>query len=431
MLIFQITDLDGNVLEDILEDQGGEVVIPYNDSRTAKVTLSVYNRQVLNAQPLDRMLKALYATIQGVYLVFWGVILKPSWRGAPGTVEINAHDQTLWFKKNNHRYGDIVVDVGYPVNGLGMQMLAESAIPLAHQIDRGVRHPGILWGYDDSHDWKYDSALQLVIGSGPMPEKITDPKPNDGAWDQSTRGQQIWETFQQLAGVSGFPDFDLRPIDADHPPTLKDPDSILRIPNPDGYAPGYYAQLDTYAHIGGDKTDDVIFHFGFGYDNLEDMTYDPDGNAVINYAVEAYPGGEQGKKDTVHRALSHNENSWLKYGIYEKWVSANNKDPKPILQKKANAWVSAYCEPPQYFTIQIRPEKGNLPGAEEPYRFIDHFGIGDEITAVAKKGFFIKEIQGRVMRVTLTKEKDKRGTQTSVDCVPDVGGSTDPSDQGI
>jgi hypothetical protein len=394
MLTFQITDLDGEVLATIREHQGGEVVIPLNDSRTASVTVSVFDDVCQHIAPLSRMLKVFYHD----WLVFWGVILKPSWSAsdaANSRVTINAHDPSLAWKKNYHRYGDYVVDVGYPIDGRGLWYLAESAVPSITQQNAGVRHPGILWGVDTS------------VHTGPKPTKIEEPQPGDGLWAICQRGQNVWESIGQLSEAAIAPDWDLRPIDVDHPGA-----EVL-------WLPGFYAEMNVYEKRMVDRSNTVVFHKGFGKNNVQDMTWEPDGDAVRNYAVEVYPGGERDRSDANRKALAHDQASWEEIGIYETWNSSNSTDSNEVLQLKADAWVAAYKEPPDFFTITPNPEGAAFGTAEAPYRYIFDFTVGDLIGAAVKVGYMVHEGVGRVRQVTLN--HDGASTMsTTLECVPDV-----------
>lgn len=408
MLRFQITDLSGNVLTTLFNNKGGEVIIPRSDSRTAKVALSVFDPKCVHIKPLKRMLKVWF----NGHIVFWGVMLKPIWTSAAGqnVVEINAHDQSIWWKKNFHRYGDYAVDTGYPISGAGIRVLHESAVPLPRQTARGIPGPGIDWGADTFVGWHYDGTLALVVGNGPRPTSLKAPAVGDGLWSIATRGQQIFETIQQACGSILGGDWELEPSDV---------------------KAGYFAKLNTYSRQGTDKSGTVVFHRGFGRNNLSSFMWEPDGDAVRNYQVEVTPGGESGRRDTTHRGYTHNEASWLEYGIYEGWDSSNSKgDSKDVLLAKAQAIVDAYSQPPDFFTITPMRESADASiTAEESYRYIDDFGVGDTIRAACKTGFMICDLYGRINKVILTSDQ-KGAVQTALECVPEVGGAQLNTDEG-
>ncbi|WP_297775063.1 hypothetical protein [Mycobacterium sp.] len=404
MLLFQITDLLGVVKATCWQHEGGGVDIPLMDSRTATLKLSVYDPNVIEVKPLERMLKVFY----NGHLEFWGVMLTPTWSstadGDPA-VQINAHDPTIWWKKNNHRYGDRVLK-GFPIDGRGLWQLAESAIPLQEQLARGIPHPGIFFGTDES------------THTGPKPADMQNPQPGDGLWSVATRGQVVWETVQQLGEAIVGPEWDLRPVDADHPGVTST------------WQPGYYCELNAWDQRGVDRSGDVIFHHGFGRNNLDGFEWTPDGNSVVNYQVEVYPGGEKNSGDTARRAMAHNEASWLKYGIYEGWESSNSKDPQNVLQAKADLYVDTYSDPPDFITITPVAENGTGdPAAEQPYRYIDDFTVGDTIRAACKRGYMLVDVAARVMKVSLAAAASGQ-VKTTMDCVPDLTLGFDQSDPG-
>lgn len=396
--MFQLTDLDGVTLRTCWDHQGGEVMIPKNDSRTAKVTLSVYNEVVTQIgtteyPALERMLKVYYIPHQTeVYLVFWGVIIKPHWNFSQGTVEVNAHDPSLAWKKGNHHYGDTVVGTrtrgGFPMDGRGIRMLAESVMPNVDQLARGVRGPGILWG------------INTVPNEKKRPADLNKPNAaTDGVWSLATRGQQVFESIQNVVEAADGPDWQLRPTD-------------------DFKERGFFAYLDTFARQGKDRTGQIVWHYGFGRNNLENMEWEPDGDAVKNWAIEVAPGGPSTKEDTGRIAAAHKDGSFTRIGIYENWESSNNKDTQQVLQTKANAWVAAYGTPPDLVTLTLRPERYGTRGqAESPYKYMTDFQIGDVMRAVGRKGYAFVDLQGEAQSVTLT-ATTRTESRTSVELAP-------------
>jgi hypothetical protein len=382
MLRVALTDLDGNVFGYFPTFESAEVTIPLNDSRTARITVSMFDRLAAKIEPLRTMLKFWFYD----ELVFWGVVLVPTWQGQAGTVDVTAHDMTIKWKKCFHRFGDIVVDLGYTADGRGMNLLAASAIPSQEQLDRGVRHSGIVAGYD----------------STPLSSNLV----------KVDRGTNVFESITNLASGQASPDFNVRPIDHDHPPTVADHTSGDEIPNPDGYTTGTYAQLDTIQDIGEDKDELLIFHFRWGRENLSDFTYEPSGDSVVNYAVVVNPGGEKNVHDVKNKALSANEDGWEDIGIYQSWESAGSEYTKETLQDKANQTVRFYHESPEYFTMT--PVRDGMPYA---YRYGRDYMVGDRVRAIAKLGELTKDVKGRITSVTLAADK-LIGVSTTMTCVP-------------
>jgi hypothetical protein len=399
VLTFQITDLDGEVKATLWKRGVGEVSRPVGDSATAKVNLSIYRPEAAHVIPLERMLKVSYLD----HLVFWGPILTPAFtfgRPASSIVEIAAHDPTLSWKKNNLRYGDYAVDVGYPLDGLGMAIVAEAALPSPAQIARGVRSNGILEGVD------------TAVSAGDYPGTIAEGQ-TAGLWARATRGDSIWDVLQSIASLpQGIgPDWNLRPIDAEHPGALVE------------WEPGVVAEFNRYERRGVDRQDTVFFQKGFGSESAEELVWTPNGDRVSNYAVVVFPGGEDNAADRRKRRLAHIEAEWLRVGIYESWNSSGSEDYNPdILQMRANAIVDAYGRPPDFITV--------TPKATAPWRYIDHFTEGDTIRAAAKQGAVTTDVTGRIMGVTLSDTAHGAQTTTAIDIVPRVEAEKIGSDEG-
>jgi hypothetical protein len=361
-----ITDQEGVVVAAPERWEDTEVVIPLNDSRTARTTISLHDVAAAQVTPLDRLLKVYYGSL----LVFWGYILNPIWDAAAGTVEINAHDPTIKLKHHFHRYGDTVVENVVPVNGTGMRNILLSAAPTLAQQGRGVLSHGIEFGTDTTTDH----------GVNRVPIE---------------RGTNVWESLLSLSESAIGPDFEFVPDD-----TLD---------------PHAYVVFNTADTLGTDITDDVVFHYGFGVDNLENFVYSPDGDAVRNYMVVVPPGGTTDSTDT-RRALSHSEASWLQYGIYQGWESSGQRDVDPAyLQQIADAWVDAYAEVPKFFQIDPKPDHPRVPV------YGSDFNVGDTIRAAVKQGQLAQEVEGRIVSVTLSQANSAAYVNASLECTPNVG----------
>ena len=415
MLTFQITKLDGTVVNTVQSHLGGEVVIPISDSRTAKVTLAVTSISAKYVLPLERMLRVYYKP-NHVYIgkiVFWGVILTPNWKSTSGisSVEVNAHDPSIWWKKNFVRYGDRPVDDGVPYDGRAIRWLSECAEPGPGAIANGSQRPGIDWlsgssTTDTSQVWAYGPGNTIVpwLGTTPpaRPVNINTPLTNEGVYTILTRGTNIFDAIQDISSSVIGPEWRLRPIDT---------------------KAGFYARLDTAIQFGSDKTATVVFHRGFGKNNVNDYEWSPDGDKVVNYNVVVWPGGEAGRKDVSHKALAAYATSWAKYGIYEAWEASRNKDPLPVLQKQADTRVRYYHNPPDFFTIEPSME------AENRYLYLRDFVEGDLITAAVKDGYMKTTATGRIQLVTLSVSESGEG-KTVLACVPDTPATVTSVDTG-
>lgn len=372
-----------------------EVTDLLNDGRTAKLNLSLLDPAVKQVIPGKRLLSVTY----GPFLVFRGRIGRPKFDYQQGSVEINCLDAKLALMNHYHRYGDIVVDYGYPLDGLGYRQLVESSIPIEPQLDRDIPGNGILWGIDDT-------TLQ-----GPKP--TTDPPaPGDGLWRRVERGANVWETLQNASQIVGAPDFRLRPVDREHQGVSGEPPA------------GFFCELDTFDRLGQDWSNVVKFQHNFGQRNAENVIHEPDFTMVRNYWVQVYPGGERNRDDSARRALSHNEQSWLDYGIMGGWESSGQRDKQTVLQAKADAWVKAYAYPPDFFQVMPATDGPNVPAYMEDYQ------VGDNITAQAKKGYCSIDLVGRIIGVTLKQQGANGSTKAEIDCVPTIDPDLGNDDQG-
>lgn len=392
----RLTTIWGEHLDSVYDHQGIEVVWPLNDSRTAKVSLSIYDPILRFVKPVETLLNITL----GPYLLFYGFITQPVWDAAAGTVEVNAHDVTLKLKHHFHRFGDVVVDIGYPLDGKGMRQLIESSIPNERQLARGVVPNGILWG--------------SMTGTFQGPQPTTDtPLETDGLWGKAERGSVVWDTLTNLAQSVVGPDFEFQPIDEFHQPLVSE-----------GFIPGYIAQLNTADRLGGFKEDELLFQYGHGVDNLENFVYQPDGNEMWNYWAEVNPGGQRGRTD-LNRALRHDEASWLKYGIFGRMESAKQTYDVSVLGDRAKAMVQAYAYPPDFFQIDPRPDDPSVP------KLIEDYQPGDRIKASVKKGYLSQELIGRIISATVTQRDTAGGANVSLDCVPSILVDAQDGDEGL
>lgn len=416
----QVTNLKGDVLATLDGFKDTEVVVPLNDSRTAKTTLSIYNPQLMKAgmslvQPLSRMLKIFYND----HLVFWGRILLPEWDAEAGTVELSCIDSSFIYKKHYHTFGCRAVDYGYFVDGSGMWTLAESVEPLQTQKSPRLG-AGVYFGLDTT-------AHQIHK----KPKVLTEPDEGDGAFRKVARGDNVWESMQNLTQIEGppahtggipiiGPDLELQPIDANHPPTTIDRHHGKTEPEEREYQPYFHAQMNVHDKQGSDKQGVIKWHCGFGKSNLHNFHFAPNGDEVKNYAVAVNPGGPRSSSDFTARAGSHNPASWEEYGILGEWITAGQVDSLPVLQAAADATVQAYAWPLQAITVYPK-RQGEISG-DLVFSYMDDYEVGDIISAYVRKGAFRMRGAGRVTQVILKQvtEAGSRLAQEEVLLIPEV-----------
>jgi subtilisin-like proprotein convertase family protein len=156
-----ITDLYGTVRARLDRFTDAEVTIPWNDSRTAQVTLDTSDLAALNVLPLERMLKVWLAQEDGTDLVFWGPILSPSWRLHERKVTVNAHDISVRLKHHYLNARDAAVTTpgtepddykgSVPVSFVGLRRLRDAGKNASAENGAGIPDLGVING-TNSHD---------------------------------------------------------------------------------------------------------------------------------------------------------------------------------------------------------------------------------------------------------------------------------------
>lgn len=380
----KITDLDSVPKALISQYAGLEVDRELCETYTARFTISIFDPAAQQILPLKRLVRITH----GAHLLFHGYIVNPVWNAKSGTVEVNCVDATLKLKHHYHRFGDYVVQNRYPLDGVGFLQLIDSSQPSADLLTAGVRNNGIQPGVD----------------SVPILPEPDDPAiPQDGRrlyLEPVKRSTNVWESIKAFTSTVIPIEFDFKPIDEEH------------LDFNGEYTPGILSQVDTAERLGEDKTDSVHFKFGWGEDNLDNFTYEPDGDSIRNYAVVVNPSGEEDAGDEDNKALFHDQDSWEEYGIYQQWESVSKEDSKEFLEYQARQWVTEYKQPVDFFTISPRLESPGVP------RFLDDYGLGDTITASARRGYLSKELQGRITKISI-KQADMNGNAiATLTCIP-------------
>lgn len=388
MLEAQICDvwgdpIAGGTIYRTAEGGGLEVTDPLNDARTARLTLSIYDKAAHYCRPLDRLLSVTY----GPHLIFKGPILQVATDYASASVQITAHDASIKLKQHFHRYGDAACDTKFPIDGRGVRLLVESSLPTATQIINDVPPNGILWGHDTT---THEAAA---------------PPAGDGIWRGPVKpGTNVWESINNLKDVlPGRFDFRLTPVDKDHLGVLET--SI----------PGFYCELDTADRLGTDKSDTLILEHGLGQDTAENVTHEPDGDVVRNYFTQVYPGGQKGRNDHERRATAKAPNSIADYGLLEGWESSGQtNDTQAVLLEKARSMVKAYARPPDFFTVAPRQSSADVP------RYPGDMKVGDTIRVRARKGTRQVDLIGRILSATVAAIDQAGNSRVTLECAPDL-----------
>lgn len=425
----QITELKGDVLATLTDFKDTEVVIPHCDSRTAKTTLSIYNPTLMKlgmglVAPMSRMLKIRY----NGHLVFWGRILLPVWKTEQKTVELSCIDSSVMYKKHYHTFGCRAVDYGYFIDGSGMWTLTESVEPLQTQKSPRLG-AGVYFGIDTT---VHQIHKKPTIG--------LEPDIGQGAFRKVARGDNVWDSMTNMSQIEGppahtggvpvtGPDFELQPVDEEDQPTTID--RKTKKTEEEGvkaraWQPYFHAQINVSDRQGTNKEKDVIWHCGWGRNNLTDFEYAPNGDEIQNYCVCVNPGGPKSSSDFTSRAGSHNPVSWKEYGILGSWITAGQVDALSVLQAAADAKVAAYAWPLQ--NIVILPKRQGEIGANVLYTYMDDYKVGDVISASVKKGALQMKGAGRVMQVTLKQVPNSVVAQEEVLLIPEPANEAEKGD---
>lgn len=393
----KLADIDGNELGLIEQFSGLQIEFPWIDSYTGGLNISMEDPNARKVRPMDRLIKVYYGDL--LHPIFIGHIGQPVFDFAKGKIAVPVHDPTIKLKLHHVRFGDRVVDKGYPVDGRGARRIVETSIPMDRQLARGVKPNGIVWGENRT-------VSQPSVAEG-------------GIWGKSIRGSNVWDELQNLVEKNIGPDFWFEPRD--------------------GLDPGYFVKM----HVGA-KWDDVEGGYPLSADltgpdgsvsfvlgvNCSGFNWEPDGFAMRNYCVTVNPGGERNRADAdENRGLFHSEAAWLQYGILQQWESAGSKVSKELLELESEQWVKNYAAAPDFFTIEPYADRRGVP------QFRRDFNVGDFITAQGsytnKAGYvFEKSLTGRVMKVTISQATDgTRNAKASLECAPVTdGGATTGGD---
>lgn len=177
---------------------GASVTIPWLDSRTATIPpismedpriAPLFDRVAWRDRTLAIALRMRYVVPGlGKQIAFWGPVHAPDIDYETGLVGITAHDPSLRMKAAFATDGDSVLD-GYTLDGRGAQAIVDSAQNRPNQDDLNWPSLGINVGVDLATD-------------------------APGTDRKATRGDQLWRTLTDLAGIEIGPDFELEPFES-------------------------------------------------------------------------------------------------------------------------------------------------------------------------------------------------------------------------
>lgn len=375
----------------ISDPSDGLVTIPLNDSRLAEVTMSIFDpaAAALVGKTYQRCLKVYHRDI----LEFWGPIKLIDVDMAAGTIKLSAVDPSLRLIRHQLRRGDIGGDLGaasgdradVSIDHFGLRLLRDAGLNTTDQTARGVPDLGII---DGSNDFEEASGFRMGV----------------------TRGDPVWGQMTQLSQSLG-PDFELGPIEG---------------------VPGAYAELNTYAAQGSDVADTVVFQYGLGKQNVENVSLEEGAQYTTHVHVLS--------RDLKYVVTSADVESSAETGPYVDWDatdfdSANAETAETtvaVLTAHGQDILRAYGRPLQ--TVQLE-----LPiNAESDYQFRVDFALGDKVGVSARLGNV--EIgtaddgwhKHRITTVRLLQANADNATRVALDVVPDrvgIAGDTIDGDE--
>ncbi len=365
----------------IPDAQGGEVYIPLSDMRTASVTVSVFD-PVAAAVPAGtsyaRMLRAYYRG----QLVFWGAINQRKVNYKAGTVTLAASDRMLSLVRHFLRRGDAASDpllIAGPndeatieLSAFGLQLLRDAGVNTLEQTTRDMPDLGIINGTDDATE--YPDSLTIGV----------------------KRSDQVAATMRQLSQALG-PDFELEAID-----------NIV----------GAYAQLNTYGRQGEDVSYKTQFHWGTGFENLEDLE-EIEG---VQYITHAHVLDREGR----HRVTRANIDASDTTGAYVHWeptgfdahgMSAENIDA--VLGRYATDILKAWSRPLSAYKLTLKP------GTDESLQYLRDYRVGDTVGLAGRQGHAETDEPVRITAVRLKQHNADNQIVPELDVIADRAAGDD------
>ncbi len=358
----------------------GEVEIPLDDMRSARVTISVYDPACLDVLPLERFLHVRY---QGS-VIFWGPITDPEWDLTNGRVTINALGPEYRLVKHFVRVGDVIggetvteeEEVPTGLNAADMYDFVLCGFNTAGQTTRGVPDLGI--GFGTSSD---NSSTSHIT---------------------TQRGDQCFYKIVEIADSALGPDFEFVPQEIDQ---------------------GNYALFTAHDRQGTDRTATVKFHYGWGLDNLDGWSSRPSGSSVVTHRHTVSADGH-------HRGTAAAEGPSARFGPYVEWdtiegnpTGVDDGAKNAVLAEIGRGTVVAYGEPPEFLDLTL---KVAVDSVLAPKYGVD-YNVGDVVECVAHKGAYRKKLEARITKVTLTQTSSLLSTQPALELVPRILADDDVS----
>ena len=256
-------------------------------------------------------------------------------------------------------------------------------------------------------------AAQNLAGQNNYPPLGIAEGTNDAAANAATfkltRGDNVWDRMTEIRESRYGPDIEFEPRT----------DLGIAGTHDDLSTWPFYGRMNTYAKQGSDRTQTVTFrHDGSALDNLEDWEWAPSGDVVRNQVSLI----EQGTDETPgFRVFGHDLKAWEDVGIYAAWENPlggnSGGATAAALQDFANDFVHAQSRPPQFLTLHPKLESATSPGTP---RYLNPYGVGDRVSVVLVKGHLAVTAVVRITKVTLKQADAANNVKTELEVVPRV-----------
>ena len=362
---------------------------PLNDSRTATVTVSVYDKAAQHARALDRVLSVTY----GPYLVFKGQILQVSTDFAAGTVPDQcAGPQPSASNTTTTGYGDRAVNVGYPIDGLGMRRLIESAIPT--QSELAAASP------------RTASCGARTPSPTPArnPRTSSNPEAGDGLWRNVERGANVWETVRTSPKPSAAPNSGCGPIDRD--PPRRRPRRHCR--------PGSTAKsTPTNSPAKCPTRRWWCSSTAPASTTPKTSPTNPTGTWSATGSGKSARAAKKTGPDHSAGVTAQKKGSQEDFGLMEGWESSGQDDSMDVLARRRRRWSTSYGRPPDYFSVTPRIDAAT----QVPQFPVTSWSATS--SAPAPNGACASiDLIGRVIDATLNAVDQAANAARDVDCAP-------------
>lgn len=383
--------------------ENGSVTMPLCNQETAETTISTWTPPAIFAMsPYDTRLRCWMLTPYGRYLVHDGIVTEPELDTETDTIKIPATDHSLRMVNHYIRLGDRVLNKNnhpdfpnqynkkVPLDGQGLRWIMEAARNLVGNQQDNYPPLGISDGFNE------------------FPE--LDPPAQFASF---TRSDEVWQSFLELVGNQGAPEFRILPRDGiagiyaslytSSKMGLHDPVNEIWIPDQTTAT----AYLDTGYAAGDDMpASHCDFQAGYGLSNCQ-IKHHPGGNLTSHVHTLA----SEGKL----RVTVHNPSTGERYGVYVKWEQTDFKPVEDVLRYRGLQVLSVSQMPPDNLDIKLDGSCG--------FHFMEHFLTGSIVRASYKSGLVTDVVErARIMEVRLFDDPaTPYGHRTEITVQPDLG----------